>query len=133
MTTRSTRGPFFSLSAVQLEPLNGNGLAHAVAAMPFGSFVVAAHYRAQPRVHGTRALPVATSSPRTGPACGDFGCFFNVLPGDMFEHRDRWYWLMGIDLTEYRDHMRRRSAKWETVCLSSEDFRQLARPFESWL
>ena len=51
----------------------------------------------------------------------------------MFEHRDRWYWLMGIDLTEYRDHMRRRSAKWETVCLSSEDFRQLARPFESWL
>ena len=53
-------------------------------------------------------------------------------PG-MFEHRDRWYWLMGIDLTEYRDHMRRRSAKWETVSLSSEDFRQLARPFESWL
>ena len=51
----------------------------------------------------------------------------------MFEHRDRWYWLMGIDLAEYRDHMRRRSAKWETVCLSSEVFRQLARPFESWL
>jgi hypothetical protein len=51
----------------------------------------------------------------------------------MFEHRDRWYWLMGIELAEYRDHMRRRSPKWETVCLSSEDFRQLARPFESWL
>jgi hypothetical protein len=50
-----------------------------------------------------------------------------------FEHRDRWYLLMGIDLKEYRDHMRRRSAKWETVALSREDFRQLARPLESWL
>ncbi|HMB96218.1 MAG TPA: HYExAFE family protein, partial [Tepidisphaeraceae bacterium] len=24
----------------------------------------------------------------------------------MFEHRDRWYMLMGIDLDEYRSHMR---------------------------
>jgi hypothetical protein len=53
-------------------------------------------------------------------------------PG-MFEHRDRWYLLMGIALDEYRNHMRRRSPKWETVCLGAEDFRQLARPFESWL
>jgi len=51
----------------------------------------------------------------------------------MFTHRDRWYLLMGIDLSEYRSHMRRRSPKWETVCLSAEDFRQLARPIESWL
>lgn len=50
-----------------------------------------------------------------------------------FEFRDRWYVLMGIDLKEYRDHMRRRSAKWETVSLSTADFRQLARPLESWL
>ena len=53
-------------------------------------------------------------------------------PG-MFEHRDRWYMLMGIDLSEYRNHMRRRSPKWETVALSAGDFRQLARPIESWL
>jgi hypothetical protein len=53
-------------------------------------------------------------------------------PG-MFAHRERWYLLMGVDLAEYRDHMRRRSAKWETVCLPSEDFRSLARPLESWL
>lgn len=53
-------------------------------------------------------------------------------PG-MYEHRERWYLLMGIDLSEYRDHMRRRSAKWETVSLPSEDFRSLARPLESWL
>jgi hypothetical protein len=53
-------------------------------------------------------------------------------PG-MFTFRDRWYLLMGIDLSEYRNHMRRRSPKWETVSLSAEDFRQLARPLESWL
>jgi hypothetical protein len=51
----------------------------------------------------------------------------------MFEHRDRWYLLMGIDLAEYRNAMRRRSAKWETVCLPAEEFRNLARPLESWL
>ena len=53
-------------------------------------------------------------------------------PG-MFEHRDRWYLLMGIDLGEYRNAMRRRSAKWETVALPAEEFRSLARPLESWL
>ena len=53
-------------------------------------------------------------------------------PG-MFMHRGRWYQMMGVDLAEYRDHMRRRSAKWETVALGAEDFRSLARPIESWL
>jgi hypothetical protein len=53
-------------------------------------------------------------------------------PG-LFRHRDRWYMVMGIDLSEYRNRMRRRSAKWETVCLGAEDFRSLARPLESWL
>jgi hypothetical protein len=53
-------------------------------------------------------------------------------PG-MFEFRDRWYLLMGIDLAEYRNAMRRRSAKWETVALPAQEFRSLARPIESWL
>jgi hypothetical protein len=53
-------------------------------------------------------------------------------PG-MFEYRNRWYYMVGIDLTEYRNHMRRRSPKWETVALPAEDFRSLARPIESWL
>ena len=57
-----------------------------------------------------------------------------LTPGPgMFTFRERWYLLMGIDLAEYRNHMRRRSPKWETVCLSADDFRQLARPIESWL
>ena len=51
----------------------------------------------------------------------------------MFEYRGRWYQMMGVDLGEYRNHMRRRSPKWETVCLPAEDFRSLARPIDDWL
>jgi hypothetical protein len=51
----------------------------------------------------------------------------------MFEFRDRWYLLTGVDLAEYRNHMRRRSAKWATVCLPSAAFRDLARSIEDWL
>lgn len=50
-----------------------------------------------------------------------------------FAFRDRWYLLMGVQLDEYRGHMRRRSAKWGTVCLTTRDFQSLARPLESWL
>jgi hypothetical protein len=53
-------------------------------------------------------------------------------PG-MFEFRDKWYLLMGVDLNEYRNHMRRRSAKWATVSLPAVAFRDLARPIELWL
>lgn len=53
-------------------------------------------------------------------------------PG-VIEFRDRWYLVMGVDLAEYRNHMRRRSPKWETVCLPADDFRQLARPIDQWL
>jgi hypothetical protein len=53
-------------------------------------------------------------------------------PG-MFAFRDRWYWAFGVELGEYRNHMRRRSEKWKTVCLRADDFRQLARPVEEWL
>jgi hypothetical protein len=31
----------------------------------------------------------------------------------MFEHRERWYQVLGVRLTEYQEHMRRRSVKWE--------------------
>jgi len=53
-------------------------------------------------------------------------------PG-MFEFRDRWYWLLGVRLDEYRQAMRRRSVRWETVALPAAEFRCLARPVESWL
>jgi len=53
-------------------------------------------------------------------------------PG-MFEHRGRWYLTLGVALAEYREHMRRRSVKWETVALPQADFRSLARPIDNWL
>ena len=53
-------------------------------------------------------------------------------PG-MFEHKDRWYLALGVRLSEYQEHMRRRSVKWETVALPQAEFRSLARPIESWL
>ncbi len=53
-------------------------------------------------------------------------------PG-MFAHKDRWYLLLGVDLAEYRNHMKRRSVKWETVAVGAQDFRELARPLEDWL
>lgn len=51
----------------------------------------------------------------------------------LFQHRDRWYRMLGVPLDEYRNHMRRRSVRWNTVSLSTENFRLLARPIESWL
>jgi hypothetical protein len=53
-------------------------------------------------------------------------------PG-MFQHQDRWYWCLGVELQEYRQYMRRRSAKWHTVALPIADFRSLARPIDQWL
>ncbi len=53
-------------------------------------------------------------------------------PG-MFEFRNRWYLLTGVDLAEYRNHMRRRSAKWATVSLPASAFRDLAKPIDAWL
>jgi hypothetical protein len=56
-----------------------------------------------------------------------------IPEADMFQFRDRWYRIFGVDLAEYQQHMRRRSAKWETVALPQADFRSLARPIEQWL
>ena len=52
---------------------------------------------------------------------------------EVIEYRDQWYCLLGVDLKEYRAHMRQRSPKWHTVSLPAEAFRQLARPIPSWL
>jgi hypothetical protein len=53
-------------------------------------------------------------------------------PG-MCEHDGRWYLMLGVELQEYRQYMRQRSAKWDTVALPIAEFRSLARPIEDWL
>jgi len=56
-----------------------------------------------------------------------------VPEAGMFEHQERWYLPLAIELDAYRQHMRQRSPKWETVALPAEDFRLLARPMSEWL
>ena len=61
-----------------------------------------------------------------------------LLPdGSAFCHKaaggERWYRMVGVGLADYRDHMRRRSPKWQTVALPAADFRALARPIAEWL
>lgn len=51
----------------------------------------------------------------------------------MFQHKDRWYLMLGVELAQYQQYMRRRSVKWETVALPQAEFRSLARPIENWL
>ena len=51
----------------------------------------------------------------------------------MFEHAGRWYIMLGEELQEYRQYMRQRSARWNTVSLPIAEFRSLARPIDDWL
>jgi hypothetical protein len=59
--------------------------------------------------------------------------FPGLTSADTFAHANSGYLFMGIDLREYQQHMRIRSPRWQTVCLSAEDFRSLARPFADWV
>ena len=52
--------------------------------------------------------------------------------GDL-AYKSRWYRMFGVDLGDYQQRMRRRSAKWETVAVGQDDFKTLARPIEMWL
>ena len=56
-----------------------------------------------------------------------------IAEAGMFEHESRWYVMHGVALQEYRQYMRQRSARWETVALPIADFRSLARPIDDWL
>lgn len=47
--------------------------------------------------------------------------------------RERHYLMFGVNLLDYRNHMNRRSVRWDTVSVPSVDFRQMARPIEQWL
>jgi hypothetical protein len=47
--------------------------------------------------------------------------------------RERHYLMLGVDLGDYRNHMSRRSVRWDTVAMPSAEFRKLARPMRDWL
>jgi hypothetical protein len=48
---------------------------------------------------------------------------------DLWTWRGRRYLLRAVPAEEYRQHMRVRSPKWETVSLSGSVFRELVQPF----
>jgi len=59
-----------------------------------------------------------------------------VLPSDtpdVWTHHDSRYLLRAVDVESYRRWMRVRSPRWRTVCLPSDVFRELVRPFSDFL
>src|SRR5262245_48011980 len=52
---------------------------------------------------------------------------------DLFAHRGRRYLFRAVDVPEYRDHMRVRSPRWDTVTLTKTDYRALVRPFRDFV
>ena len=60
---------------------------------------------------------------------------YELNPGtpDLFRFGTKTYLMRAVDVAEYRVHMRVRSAKWRTVGLPVEAFRELVRPFSAFL
>src|SRR5262245_21323409 len=52
---------------------------------------------------------------------------------DLFVFRERRYLFRAIGIEEYRDHMRGRSASWDTVSLPKAAYRTLVRPFRDFV
>ena len=50
---------------------------------------------------------------------------------DLIRWQGQLYLIRGVDVHAYRQHMRQRSRRWQTVFLPRSDFRRLVRPF-SW-
>lgn len=60
---------------------------------------------------------------------------FALPPGtpDLFAFRADSYLMRAVAVDDYRAHMRRRSASWNTVHLPTAAFRQFVRPFSDFL
>jgi len=59
-----------------------------------------------------------------------------VLPAgtpDYFRFKDQRYLLRGVDVADYREHMRVRSQRWHTVHLPSAAFRSCVKPFSHFV
>ena len=57
----------------------------------------------------------------------------DALFQEVFEYDGKWYAILAITLENYRQHMRPRSVKWETVNIPSKMFRDLSQPLEKML
>jgi hypothetical protein len=79
---------------------------------------------------------------RLGPGFrGVLAFVYHILPHvelppgtpDRFDFRDRTYLLRGVAVTDYRSAMRTRSPRWDTVHLTTADFRARVKPFSAFL
>ncbi|HEX7009801.1 MAG TPA: HYExAFE family protein [Phycisphaeraceae bacterium] len=57
----------------------------------------------------------------------------DALFHEIFEFAGRWYAVLAVRLDDYRQHMRRRSAKWNTVHLPARAFDRLVVPLKQLL
>lgn len=49
---------------------------------------------------------------------------------EVFEFEQKWYAVLAITLGDYAQHMRQRSAKWDTVSIPADAFHRYARPLK---
>ncbi len=57
----------------------------------------------------------------------------DALFHEVFEYGERWYAVLAVPLADYRQHMRDRSAKWDTVSLPARAFADVAVPLRALL
>jgi hypothetical protein len=57
----------------------------------------------------------------------------DALFQETFSCGQRWYATLGVTLSDYQQHMKQRSPKWQTVCLPAKAFAQVARPLREML
>lgn len=52
---------------------------------------------------------------------------------EVFEHGGKWYAVLAVRLSDYMQHMRDRSAKWDTVSVPAAAFGEMTRPLKTLL
>jgi len=52
----------------------------------------------------------------------------DALFHEVFEYGERWYAVLAVKLSDYAQHMRDRSAKWDTVSIPAKAFDQVSIP-----
>jgi hypothetical protein len=57
----------------------------------------------------------------------------DALFHEVFEYNERWYAVLAVRLSDYAEHMRPRSAKWDTVSLPAKSFDSVNRPLKDLL
>jgi hypothetical protein len=73
--------------------------------------------------------------------CGVLAFVYHLAPHvelpagtpDVFAFRHRIYLLRGVQVNDYRTHMRTCSPRWKTVHLAADDFRALVKPISDFL